>query len=77
MKEESPGRFLNGFGIFGPSLIQLRSFRTQLLRLQDLEIRFAQTTSTAVLVVCAKQTWRALRRLLLLNYWTFLLATLV
>ena len=45
MKEESPGHFLNSFGIFGPSLIQPRSFRTQLLRLQDLEIRFAQTTS--------------------------------
>ena len=45
MNQISPGRFLNGFGIFGPSLIQPRSFRTQLLRLQDLEIRFAQTTS--------------------------------
>ena len=30
MKEESPGHFLNGFGIFGPSLIQPRSFRTKI-----------------------------------------------
>ena len=31
MKEESDGRFLNGFGIFGPSRIQPRSFKTKIL----------------------------------------------
>ena len=47
MKEESAGHFLDGFGIFGPSRIQPRSFKAKILLLQDFDFRFAQTTSSA------------------------------
>ena len=49
MKEEFAGHFLDGFGIFGPSRIQPRSFKAKILLLQDFDFRFAQTTSTVVL----------------------------
>ena len=42
---------LDGFGIFGPSRIQPRSFKTKILLLQDFDFRFAQTTSTGGLHV--------------------------
>jgi len=48
MKEESAGHFLDGFGIFGPSRIQPRSFKAKIQLLQDFDFRFAQTTSIAV-----------------------------
>ena len=44
MKEESAGHFLDGFGIFGQSRIQPRSFKAKILLLQDFDFRFAQTT---------------------------------
>ena len=46
MKAESAGHFLDGFGIFGPSRIQPRSFKAKIQLLQDFDFRFAQTTST-------------------------------
>jgi hypothetical protein len=47
MKIKSAGHFLDGFGIFGPSRIHSRSFKTQILLLQGFEFRFAQTISTS------------------------------
>ena len=63
MKEESPCcRFLNGFGIFGPSRIQPRSFKVKILLLQDFDVRFAQTTSTVVMSTAV---------LRIVRYWWF------